>query len=156
MFKELISERLDQKTPETGWFNEYYNNDDAFFAYAHKCSLLPSRCGEHYEDVWHPELHVRCNSIWFPHFNLRECLTIDGLVAVKVYKVVGRSPWCYDEESGQEADKHAGEIRIAFASPIHWNEDEVYMDDYRGKEMTLDELAEQHPEFLKELVFHLK
>lgn len=154
--KELISERLDQKNPETGWFKEYYNSDDAFYAYAHKSSLLPNRCGEHYEDVWHPELHVRCNSIWFAHFNLSECLTIDGMVAVYAYKVVGRSPWGDDDERAREADSHAGEIYVSFQYPVSVGDGEVWLDDSRGKDLTLDELAEQHPEFLKELVFHLR
>lgn len=153
--KELIRERLEQKPADSGWINEF-SGDDAFYGESKKCGLLPFPCGEHSEDVWHPELHVRCNSICIRHFRKDECLLLDDTyAALHICLVTGPSKYEDDPEKIETARKHAGEIYVTFDKPLNRGNGTVYFYDY-GKDVSLDDLCEQHPEFVKELVFHLK
>jgi hypothetical protein len=54
-----------------------------------------------------------------------------------------------------EANDHIGEIVITFDRPINHGDGTVEFNDY-GLDLTLDELEQRDPEFLKNLVFNLK
>lgn len=147
--KELIRERLSQKTPVSGWMNDYA--ETPFFGYSQKCNLLPPSCGEHHQPVYN-DMGIRCNSVCLRHFHKNDCLTADNLVAVSVYLVTGEVACCPDEE----VQKHIGEIYVCFERPVSRGGDEIYLDDWGGKDLTLDQMGEQYPDLLKELVFNLK
>lgn len=151
--KELIRERLEQKPVKGGWINEF--SDDAFYGESKKCSLLPASCGEHHETVYN-KWGTPCNSICYRHFRKDECLHLDDTyAALHICLVTGPSQYEDDQERIEEARKHVGEIYVTFDKPINRGSGTVYFYDY-GKDLSLDDLAQQHPEFLKELVFHLK
>ena len=140
--KELIIERLNTKgIKDHRWCREYA--DDAYRSDVIVIGLLPQPCGEHHEEVYNWGIPV--NSICRRHFRRSECLFLDGKVATRLY--VATDP--------EEAGEHVGEVCVSFEYACGTDNGAVYMLD-RGFDLTLDELEEKDPEFLKELVFNLK
>ena len=148
--KELIAFRLEERgVMNTRWCKEYA--DDAFFGCTKEICLLPKPVGEHHRPVYN-DFGIKCNSICIYHFTKDNCLLLeDRYMALRVYICYGASKYSDD----QEANNHLGEIYVAFERFASEGNGEISGND-NGIDLTLDELEQRDPEFLKNLVFNLK
>lgn len=148
--KDLIDFRLKTKgVMDTLWCKE--NSDDAFFGCAKVIGLLPTPCGNHHEPVYN-SMGINCNTLNVSHFRKNDCLILeDRYVAVRVYICCGKSKYSDDTE----ANNHLGEIYVAFERFSNRGDGEIECSD-RGIDLSLDELEQRDPEFLRNLVFNLK
>ena len=148
--KTLIRERLNTKPTASGWMNEFKNRgNDAYFGDIKRISLLPAPCGYHHRPVYSNGINV--NTLRINHYDQDRCLFLDNdYVAVSISMCCGAA---FDDQP--EANDHIGEIVITFDKPIKRGDGTVEFNDY-GLDLTLDELEQRDPEFLKNLVFNLK
>lgn len=160
---ELIKERIaTHGTNVHQWIHEYRskrngNSEEAFIADLKAIYLLPTPCGERHEDVY-GEFGVKCNTICIRSFKKDECLSFgDDYATCKIYSVIGLDSRFNDEEKEVRiAESHKGEIYVLFLKMINRGNGAVELCDTDGIELSLEELEEKHPDFLKDLMFRLK
>lgn len=148
--KELIAARLNKNGKEdTFWCKE--QDDDAFFGDVKVLWMLPHPCGEHHEDVYNGRINV--NTICVNHYKEDGCLILDKrYVASRVYLCCGQCEYVDD----QDAEQHVGEIYVSFEHLYPEGEKEISLDYEHGFDLSLDEVEQEYPELLKEMVFYLR
>ena len=153
--KELIIDRLNSKGKDNAYWAKEYSKD-TFFCETKMIGLLPKPCGERHQTVYN-EWGINCNTICISKFRKDDCLVLtdgdDEYIAVNLYLVTGGCS-VSDDEQFEEAEQHKGEIYITLGR--FYGGDTVEINDRRGLDLSLDELEQRHPDFLKELVFNLK
>ena len=150
--KELIASRLREKgTLKYSWCKEY--DDDAFTGKIQVICLLPTPVGSHYEPVYN-NMGIDCNSLYVNRFRKNDTLVLGNrYIASEIYACCGPGDFADDDET-REANRHAGEIYIAFRRLVNIGNGEVEcIDD--GTDLTLDELEKRVPGLLRNLVFNL-
>ena len=159
---ELIKERIATRGIKNHrWIHEYRskrngNSDEAFIADLKEIGFLPTPCGERHETVYN-EFGVNCNSICINFFKKDDCLPFgDDYATCRIYSVIGLDSSFNDEEEVRIAESHKGEIYVLFLKMINRGNGAVELNDTNGIELSLEELEEKHPDFLKDLMFNLK
>ena len=147
-YKDIIKSRINEKGKmKAHWIKEY--DDDGFFCETKGFWLMPSPSGWHREKVYNHG--VCCNTINIASYKKDECLYFDDKrVCSGIYSVEGES--CSSEND--EVKQHIGEVYICISRGIYYGEDDIELDD-RTTYLTLDEVEQANPNFLKELMFHL-
>lgn len=151
--KSLVEFRVKERGEmRSEWCKKY--ESDSFFGSIQFVNLLPTACGCHHRDVYN-SMGINCNSICINHFKKSDCLIFeDKYVACRVYVCCGASKYS-EEYLAEEANNHLGEIYVAFERFSNTGDGEIFASGY-GMDLTLDELEQRNPEFLRNLVFNLK
>lgn len=159
---ELIKERIATRgTNVHRWIHEYRSkrngdSEEAFIADLKAIFLLPTPCGERHEDVYN-DFGIKCNTIGINFFKKDDCLSFgEDYATCNIYSVIGLDSRFNDEKSVRNAESHKGEIYVLFLKMINRGNGAVELNDRDGIELSLEELEEKHPDFLKDLMFNLK
>ena len=150
--KDLIKEEINNRKLDTAWVD--INRDKAFFGRVREIGLLPRSIGSHSETVYDALTgYIPVNSVSFAHFKKDDCLFLnEKFVAKKIS--LGCGP-CSINAGDPDAMSHEGEIRVSFEKWYN-RAPGIVLDDQNGFSLTLDELEQQYPDFLKSLIFYLR
>lgn len=151
-YKDIIKNRIAEKgKKEACWIKEC--EDDGFFCETKGFSLMPSPSGQRHQNVYN-DYGVCCNSICIRSFKKEDCLYFDDTkVCSGIYSIEGES--CVsDEDEAKVIEQHIGEVYICMSRADNCGGGNIELDDHTTY-LTLDEVEQVNPNFLRELMFHL-